>query len=353
MADEYFSYDVVEEIKDKDSFPVRFYRRNRKKEPRNRRFTENDFREVLSLAATAAVTPLPSRYWSKYSRFASGLRYRRQRQKKFAGFEAAVRSVFGIEDKDKTETLFRSHLEMVQRRRMMLTIDRLAPRRNPHIDFIGAEALNAALEQGHGAIIWAFPFNFQTLAGKRALWEQGFRPNQISAGIHGFSGTNFANRTINPILRRAEDRYLNQRITFERDAGASLTRRIIGLLDRGELILITNNLYAGSMFAEMHFGQDSFVSMPTTPLSIVSRRSTPLFSMAIFETAPYERLEAVVRPINIGPRIDSKNKTLGRDYNQIAQLALLVRDNLFEHCLRAPDQYLTLQSFTRSRFEEN
>jgi hypothetical protein len=353
MQDSYFSYEILEEIASKiDDRPVRFYKRTRLKDTVERRFSESDIRELIRLNAAAAATVLlPSRIWLAYSRFASGFRYRRRHKKRFADVAMSMRSVLGMDDQKQIEALFREHDEMLQRSRMMLTIDERARRNNARIEFFGAESLHAALGQGKGAIVWASQFQHQNLSGKRALWEQGFRPIQISVDNHGISSTVFGDVVLNRRLRRAEERYLKDRIVFDRGNGAAVTRKIIELLGRGELILLTNNLYSGTMFVEMGFGKTGLVSMPTTPLSIVIRRGIPFFSMAILETEPFARLEAIVQPIDVGDGMITRVPTAKRDYVRMAQLALAARDRLFEQFRRAPEQFLMPESFVVKRFE--
>jgi len=350
MSDSYFSYEVMEEIQCGEGCPaVVFYKRTRLDDAGIRRFSERDVRELLGLGGAAAATVLPSRSWPALNRFASRLRYRRKRAKGHAGFAEAMRAVLGIDDDAVIEERFRTHLEMMARRKFVVALDLVARRRNPQIDVLGADGLREALARGRGAIVWASQFAFQTLAGKRALWEQGFRPIQISDAYHGFTSTRFGNVTHNPMLRHAEERYLKQRVVFDRDSGAAVTRRIVSLLDQGELILLTNNIHAGTMFVELPIGERGHVSMPTAPLSIVARRATPFFSMAIVETAPFDRLEAVIRPIADRESAVGDGRVSRRDYARMASLGLIARDHLFAQISRAPDQYLAFGGLGRSK----
>ncbi|WP_370321591.1 hypothetical protein [Oricola sp.] len=349
MADDFFTYELIEEITfGTGERPVRFYKRTPIKEAKERRFSEKDVAELLALGAAAAISILPSRYWPSYPRLATALRYRREYRKGFAGFAESMKTVLGIDDESQCEALFKAHLENSRRRRMMFAIDEVARRRNPRIDLIGADMLREALGRKQGAIVWASQFAFQTLAGKRALWEAGFEPIQISVHSHGFSDTAFGNVTINPMLRRAENRYLKDRIVFERASGSSVTRKILSLLDQGELIILTNNVYAGNMFVELGFGERGYVSMPTSPLSIVARRGTPFFSLATLETGPLSRLEAKIDPIKSPDARNPAGYSGGRNYAVMADLALVARDMLFRHYCRAPDQYLLPASLSRS-----
>lgn len=350
-SDSHFSYEAMEEIQSgKDATPVVFYKRTRLADAGVRRFSERDVRELLGLAGAAAVAMLPARSWPSLCRSASRLRYARNRQKYFADYARSMVKVLGIDDVSVIEASFRSHLEIMMRRRFFVSLDQIAPRRNPPIEVSGAERLRDALARGKGAIVWASQFTFQTLAGKRALWEQGFRPIQISDPYHGSTSTRFGNLTHNSLLRRAENGYLKDRIVFARENGATVTRKIVSLLDQGELILLTNNLHAGTMFVEMPFGVRGHVSMPSTPLSIVARRATPFFSMTIVEAEPFGRLEAAIQPIADRASEGAEGRASKRDYARMAGLALTARDNLFEHVRRAPDQFLAFASLGRSKF---
>jgi lauroyl/myristoyl acyltransferase len=283
-----------------------------------------------------------------YSRFASSLRYSHRHSREYAKFAAALRAVLAMTDEALTETLFRSHVDMQHRRRMMFTVDALMRRKNPRIEFAGAEELSAALDRGRGAIVWASQFMFQTLAGKRALWERGFKPIQVSSVHHGFSRTPFGDAVINRMLRRAENRYLKERIIFDHDGAAAVTRKIVEALDRGELVLLTNNTHSGSVFVEMRFGDNGYISMPVAPLSIATRRGTPIFSMAILETAPFSNLRVTVAPIDAGDGTIAGSPTDKRDYVRMARLALTARDQLFEQYRLAPDQFVVSYGLTKS-----
>jgi hypothetical protein len=350
MPDVIFSYELMEESQaGAGEGRAAFYKRTRQGAAVTRSVSERDIRVLLSLGGASVASLLPSRAWLPFGRFVSTLRYGRKRRKGYAAFAEAMGSVLGIDDAAMCETLFRRFLENLARRELMFTIDELARSRNPRIEAAGTEKLRAALDRGRGAIVWASPFVFQTLAGKRALWEQGFRPIQISDTHHGFSTTAFGNVAINPLVRRAEDRYLKERICFEPRSGAAVTRKIVSLLDQGELILLTNNVHAGSMFVEMRFGERGSISMPTGPLSIVARRATPFFSMAILETAPFERMQAVIEPIDDATA--AQGRAASRDYARMARLALVARDNLLAQFRRAPDQYLGVAGLGRSKLE--
>ncbi|MCY6383472.1 hypothetical protein [Hoeflea prorocentri] len=350
MSERYFSYELTNEILSAGDM-ARFYKRTRLKPPARRRFSESDIREILLLCGSAASTLFPVSTWTSFNRFTSSIRYRHHRKKNFARFAKSMRSVFSINDEEEVELLFRSHLRMTHRRRHMLMVDILAQRRNPKIDFSGADLLRDALKAGKGAIVWAFQFEYQALAGKRALREQGFEPLQVSVDSHGFSDTAFGNATINRLLRSAENKYLKQRVVFDRSHGASVMGKIISLLEQGELIILTNNVYAGNMFVEMPFGEAGYVSMPTSPLSIATRRNTPIFSMSILETEPLRRMEATVEPLNGNRHAIPEDGTDKRDYARMARLALDARDHLFRQCQRAPDQFLVAENLAASRFE--
>lgn len=82
----------------------------------------------------------------------------------------------------------------------------------PAIRWQGLEHLTAALERGHGAILWTSDFVYRTLLCKVAFHQAGFRLVQLSRPEHGFSVSPFGVRFLNPLWIRVEDRFLGDRI---------------------------------------------------------------------------------------------------------------------------------------------
>ena len=185
------------------------------------------------------------------------------------------------------------------------------------------------------------------MIAKRALAEAGLAPSHVSADNHGMSQTAFGIAVLNGLHTRVENRYLTERLMFQRDAGADVMRRIVRVLKAGGVVTMTNNCYAGLGFVELPLGRHGWVNMATAALSLAVRHDVPLFSMAAIETEPCARYLIELGP-EIGPEIGSdigpKNETASQgaarsDHDRIAAAAASVRDTLLERLRRWPDQY--------------
>ena len=72
----------------------------------------------------------------------------------------------------------------------------------------GLEHVLAGLEAGHGVILWGDPCLGSSVAVKQSLFEAGFPLAHLTRPAHGFSPYPFGVRFVNPLLRRAENRFL-------------------------------------------------------------------------------------------------------------------------------------------------
>lgn len=109
----------------------------------------------------------------------------------------------------------------------------------------GQERLTAALARGKGAVLWVAHFCFSPLVTKMALSELGYAVSHISRPEHGFSGTRFGIRYLNPTRCKAEGRYLRQRIVFDSANPAASLREAERALRRNELVSITAGAWEG------------------------------------------------------------------------------------------------------------
>ena len=105
---------------------------------------------------------------------------------------------------------------------------------SPVLRLEGGQHLEAALEKGHGAILWVMPTVLQWLVTKRALFEAGYPVHHLSSPYHGFSTTSWLGaQLINPIRTRIEDRYLAERVMLGRDGSAQSALRRLTTVLRG------------------------------------------------------------------------------------------------------------------------
>lgn len=87
----------------------------------------------------------------------------------------------------------------------------------------GAGHIDAALAQGHGAILWVGQFVHGKLGAKIALHRAGYAVSHLSHLRHGFSPTRFGRHVLNAVRRAVEDRYLGERVLLsDRGAGPAL-----------------------------------------------------------------------------------------------------------------------------------
>jgi len=242
---------------------------------------------------------------------------------------------------DYVERVFLQWWEGLHRRRMAM-IGEFVRGGPVRFSLTGREHLEAAAARGTGAILWASHFAAQTLPGKRGLFEAGFPAYQVSSLHHGFRHTWFSEKYLNPLLVRAENRYLAGRLTFVREEAGMLVRKVMRLLDSGAYVIFTNNLFAGHSFVEMPIGTAGFVSMSTTPIALALRAKVPLMCMSTIEREPLAQYE-----IRISEDLTAeKNAAAGQrqterhDYPTMARIAFRARDELLADVKKAPDQFL-------------
>ncbi len=110
----------------------------------------------------------------------------------------------------------------------------------------GEEHLRAALAGGKGAILWLAPFVFNSATTKIVLHEKGYRVSHLSSPKHGYSETKFGVRYLNKVRCIPEDRYIAQRVIFDRYAPSTAMRRLMRALKAGEVVSIVAASTEGS-----------------------------------------------------------------------------------------------------------
>jgi lauroyl/myristoyl acyltransferase len=109
---------------------------------------------------------------------------------------------------------------------------------SPQMRVEGEEHLQAALKGGKGAILWLAPFVFNSGPTKIALHQKGYRVSHLSSPKHGVSETRFGIKYLNRIRCIPEDRYLVDRIVFDRHAPTTAMRRMLRALKAGDVVSI-------------------------------------------------------------------------------------------------------------------
>jgi lauroyl/myristoyl acyltransferase len=179
----------------------------------------------------------------------------------------------------------------------------------PEIRVRGSEHLDAALQQGHGAILWASHFVFGGTLIKMALARNGYDLHHLSRPEHGFSKTTFGIRALNPIRCRPEDRMLKERVLIDRENMPDTMRRVREVLDGNGILSITVGAWEGRSLAEIPFlGHRLQIATgaprlsydtgaPLLPVTAVSLSGSDVFEVVIDSPLPVprdsEKLDAV------------------------------------------------------------
>jgi lauroyl/myristoyl acyltransferase len=120
----------------------------------------------------------------------------------------------------------------------------------PTMRLEGEEHLLQALSAGKGAVLWLAPFVFNSGPTKIIIHQRGHKVSHLSSPRHGFSETRFGVRVLNRIRCIPEDRYLEQRIVFDRNAPSTAMRRMMRALKAGEVVSIVAASTEGSEFVK-------------------------------------------------------------------------------------------------------
>ncbi|UVK36156.1 hypothetical protein LHFGNBLO_003045 [Mesorhizobium sp. AR10] len=329
---------------------VRFFSRKLVKPGKLRRFSNKDFRESLLFCFYLGVAAtLPVRWWAPICGWVSGLRLKRHIRKGFSRYALATRAVLG--NGVDAQRLFRAMLAGLHRRRLQLAAHLVGKRWSPAIRLEGLDGLQEALKRGRGAIIWCDQFASQTIIGKRALHEAGVEAHQVSVRFHGISDSMFGLRFLNPPMVAVENRFLKSRVVFDRSDAYQVTLRMQKILKGNGVVLMTNNIHAGSTFAEASLGESGWTHLASAPANFAARGGTALFAMSTFETIPFGEYRAVISPELVPAAAKSgRPKPGGMEAKNMAVQAhyiLLKRDRFLEAVRLHPDQMMSWSGHER------
>ncbi len=187
---------------------------------------------------TASAMLLPERSWPSMARRIANWRIRRRdglSDDELATIQAVVgeRSREWIQNQYWPAWLGNRYLSWLQ----LLAI---YPPRTwcPNALLEGNEHLDHALAAGRGAILWAAPFAFNDLYTKVALANADYQASLLSRPSHGFSGTEFGRKFLNPIYARIERRFLRNNIVLTDDQTDLVLSELKTRLSRNELIIV-------------------------------------------------------------------------------------------------------------------
>ena len=124
---------------------------------------------------------------------------------------------------------------------------------HPKITVHGGERIGEALKLGKGCVLWVAHFVFAPNVAKVGLSRLGYRVSHLSRPDHGFSSTRFGIRTLNRVRSGFEDRYLAERITFDRAHPASALMRARKTVAKNGIVSFTAGAWEGSSVVEADF----------------------------------------------------------------------------------------------------
>lgn len=122
----------------------------------------------------------------------------------------------------------------------------------------GIEQLEQALARGHGAILYENSYFGQRNAVKKILHARGFNGHQTHAQEHfgGFFSrgtTQTRAHVINPFFERREKNFVASILYLPRDESLVVTRQLMNLLQRNEMVYLSGEGQVGHKHVEFKF----------------------------------------------------------------------------------------------------
>lgn len=198
-----------------------------------------------------------------------------------------------------------------------------------HVD--GAARLDEALRNGRGAILWVSHFVFNSTIAKIGLHSRGYRVSHLSRPEHGFSKTRFGIAMLNPIRRRAEDCYLDDRIVIDRERMTGTMRTLQHRLRANGIVSITIGPWEGRQLVHIPlFGGHLHVATGAIGLSL--QTSAPVLPVFVVLDRDSGAFRLIVEPRLAIPADCSKTEA-------IAAAAADYAGRLQAYVRRYPDQW--------------
>lgn len=192
---------------------------------------------------------LPETCWAPFCRLLPRIRGLVD-QASLAKASQNIRLALGLQDHRQADRIARDLQAAVYELRMQNLRAWRPDGWRPRIALEGEDRLQRALSQGRGAVLWVGHFAFNSGITKIALHRRGHRVAHLSRPEHGFSKTVFGIGVLNPLRCIPEDRYLAQRIVFDRKAPSIAMRKMVLALRRGEIVSVTAGNWEGTELAE-------------------------------------------------------------------------------------------------------
>jgi hypothetical protein len=184
----------------------------------------------------------------------------------------------------------------VDRRRLYTVAARFTDRWQPNIALSGADGLAAALERGHGVVLWFETFTHSSLIAKRALHQAGYRLHYLSSKYHPGATSAFGQALLNPVYVATELPHLQGRIVLNDANHVACTRRMWTILRGNGVVGVTNTLSSNMHFIEAPFGSSARLSMSSTVPGLALQTGAAVLPVATVETNALQEYSVIVGP---------------------------------------------------------
>ncbi|MFO1067834.1 MAG: hypothetical protein U1E14_04840 [Geminicoccaceae bacterium] len=173
---------------------------------------------------------------------------------------------------------------------------RLRPGWRPPLRLEGAEHLVAAQAAGRGAVLWVAMFATASLVAKMALHDAGWPLVHLSRESHGWSTSRLGIRWLNPLIVRAETRFLAERVTIGRDLAADqAVRRLVAALAANRVVSVSAQ---GSGADETRIG---WLRLPTGAIRIALAARAPLLPVLTHREPDGTHVVRIAEPLAVPP----------------------------------------------------
>ncbi len=132
----------------------------------------------------------------------------------------------------------------------------------------GLEHVHEGLAAGSGVILWVFPCVGNSVAAKQAIFQAGIPLAHLSRPGHGFSSSPFGVTLVSPILRRAETKYLAERVVIDDQHTIAPLRRLRVLLQANRVVSISVTKGAGRSDRIQVLGSE--IQLPRGPIELAA-----------------------------------------------------------------------------------
>ena len=164
----------------------------------------------------------------------------------------------------------------------------LAPRWRRRVELDGFVHVKRALAEGSGAILWVHPCISSNVAVKQAFAEAGYPLVHLTRPGHGFSSSALGVRVVGPILRRAENRYLDERVVIDGGNTIGPLRQLRRRLAENRLISITVGVSASRVTTVPFL--DGGLRLPAGPIILAVSSGAPLLPVFTFGDPAHPRV---------------------------------------------------------------